>query len=85
MATFDSAFAALDAHVKQLMDFYRTPGLALAVTDRAGPIKISAYGLADIDSEKPVTPGTLFEIGSIGKTFTAIAVMRAHEDRKSVV
>ena len=79
MATFGDAFAALDTHVKRLMDFYRTPGLVLAVTDRAAPIKVSAYGLADIDAKEPVTPDTLFEIGSIGKTFTAIAMMRAHE------
>jgi CubicO group peptidase (beta-lactamase class C family) len=79
MAEFGGAFAALDAHVRRLMDFHRTPGLALAVTDRAGPIKVSAYGLADIDARTPITPDTLFEIGSIGKTFTAIAVMQAHE------
>ncbi len=79
MTSFDGAFAAIDAHVRVLMDFHGTPGLALAVTDRSGTLKVSAYGLADIGAKTPVLPGTLFEIGSIGKTFTAIAVMQAHE------
>ncbi len=59
MSSFGDAFAVLDTQVKRRMDFYRTPGLALGITDRAGPIRVSTYGLADIDARTPVTPATL--------------------------
>ncbi len=34
------------------------------------------YGFADLASRRPVTPEVLFEIGSIGKSFTAIAILQ---------
>ncbi len=55
------------------------PGLALAVTERDRLVHVAAYGYADVAAQKPVTPDTLFEIGSIGKSFTAIALLQLHE------
>ena len=52
------------------------PGLALAVTDRHCTLLERTYGTADRGTRDPVRPGTLFEIGSIGKTFTAVLVMQ---------
>ncbi len=37
------------------------------------------HGLADIASDTPVTEDTVFRIGSVTKTFTAIAVMQLWE------
>ena len=39
----------------------------------------SGHGLADIASNTPVTQDTVFRIGSITKTFTAIAVLQLWE------
>ncbi|MGH9339502.1 MAG: serine hydrolase domain-containing protein, partial [Acidobacteriota bacterium] len=57
-----------------------TPGLALALTSRTGPLRVSTYGYRDVEEGTPVTSETLFQIGSISKTFTAIALLRLHED-----
>jgi len=58
------------------MERRRQPGLALGLTDREGTLALRAYGLADLASRQRVTPETLFEIGSIGKTFTAVAMLQ---------
>src|SRR4051794_4067361 len=52
------------------------PGLALALTDRHRTLLARTYGTADLGTGDPVRPETLFEIGSIGKTFTAVLVMQ---------
>ncbi len=58
------------------MERARQPGLTLGLTDRDGTLLIRTYGFADLGSRLAVTPDTLFEIGSIGKTFTAVATLQ---------
>jgi len=55
------------------------PGLALALTGRDRLLHVSTYGLADLAARSPVEPGTLFEIGSISKSFTDIALLQLEE------
>jgi CubicO group peptidase (beta-lactamase class C family) len=72
----DAAIAAIDAAVEREMARARQPGLTLGLTDRDGRLAIRTYGLADVAGKQPVTSETLFEIGSIGKTFTAVAILQ---------
>jgi len=72
----DAAAAAIDDAVRTEMERARLPGLTLGLTDRDGTLLIRSYGFADLASRRPVTPDTLFEIGSIGKTFTAVATLQ---------
>jgi CubicO group peptidase (beta-lactamase class C family) len=76
------AFERLDAFVEQHMKENATPGLALAVTGREGLLRVATYGFADLKARRPVTPATLFEIGSISKSFTAIALLQLREEGK---
>ena len=69
------AFAALDAFVAERMYADGTPGVAVALTDRERTLRIATYGSADLAAGAAVTPETLFEIGSIGKSFTADALL----------
>ncbi|UCF10807.1 MAG: beta-lactamase family protein [Candidatus Bipolaricaulota bacterium] len=55
------------------------PGLSVALTTRDGLLMSRAYGVANADSEEPVTGETLFQIGSITKQFTAAACLRLQE------
>ena len=72
----EAAVAAIDDAVRIEMERARQPGLTLGLTDRDGTLLIRTYGFADLASRQPVTPETLFEIGSIGKTFTAVATLQ---------
>jgi D-alanyl-D-alanine carboxypeptidase len=75
----DKAFARLDQFVEQKMRADNTPGLALALTDRVRLLHVATYGFADIAARTRVTPDTLFEIGSISKSFTCIALLQLRE------
>src|SRR5918999_6017373 len=68
-------FARIDAYVAQTMRQEGTPGLALGLTSRDRTLRVATYGFADRGARIPVTPEHLFEIGSISKSFTAIALL----------
>jgi len=56
--------------IRSVMDEYNMPGMAVAVTI-GGQRSYFNYGVASKESGQKVTEDTLFEIGSISKTFTA--------------
>ncbi len=61
---------AVDAAIRPLMAQYDIAGMAVGITI-AGRTEVFDYGVASRETGKPVTRDTLFEIGSISKTFTA--------------
>ena len=56
-------------------------GLAVGVVREGGLSFFHGHGLADIASRTPVTEDTVFRIGSLTKTFTAVAVLQLSEQR----
>ena len=72
-------FEALEPHVVASMERHRTPGMALALADRHGLVGVRTWGYADLKLKTPVTEETLFQIGSITKSFTALALLQAEE------
>lgn len=77
---FQAAFARLDEFIARHMRETGAPGLALALADREGPLRVAAYGLADTKTHAPVRPETLFEIGSISKSFVAVALLTLRDE-----
>ncbi len=69
-APADRLKALVDAAVQPVMKAYDIPGLAVAISLKGEPHYFS-YGLASKEDGRRVTPETLFEIGSVSKTFTA--------------
>lgn len=56
------------------------PGAALALIEGGELKAVRCFGFADIDRQRPVTPGTLFSLQSISKSVAAWAVMRLVEE-----
>ncbi|HHN1845970.1 TPA: PDC family class C beta-lactamase [Pseudomonas aeruginosa] len=69
-APADRLKALVDAAVQPEMKANDIPGLAVAISLKGEPHYFS-YGLASKEDGRRVTPETLFEIGSVSKTFTA--------------
>jgi CubicO group peptidase (beta-lactamase class C family) len=69
----------LDAYIERQMHADGTPGAAVALTDRERLLRVATYGFADMAAETPIAPGALFPLGSIGKVFTAVAILQLYE------
>jgi CubicO group peptidase (beta-lactamase class C family) len=67
-------FAGFDEFVAATMKQWNVPGLAIAVIRDGKVLLAKGYGTRDIESGAPVTPSTLFAIGSISKSFTVTAL-----------
>ncbi len=73
---------ALDSFVVQRMDEAGIIGLGAAIIVDRKVAWMKGYGFADRESAVPFTPEIVMNIGSISKTFTGVALMRAVEDGK---
>jgi CubicO group peptidase (beta-lactamase class C family) len=69
----------LKATLAQVLDHWPCAGLAVAVITDGGLAWFHGHGLADVAAKTPITEDTVFRIGSITKTFTAVAVMQLWE------
>ena len=52
------------------------PGAAVIVTDDGKVVYRAGQGLADVEAKKPITPQTVFRIGSITKQFSAAIMLQ---------
>jgi CubicO group peptidase (beta-lactamase class C family) len=59
-----------------------TPGAAIAVISGDRVIFAKGFGVANVETQAQVTPYTLFQIGSITKTFTAAALLSLSAEGK---
>lgn len=71
----------IDAVIQPLMKKYGVPGMAIAVSVD-GKQQIYPYGVASKQTGKPITEQTLFEVGSLSKTFTATLAVYAQQQGK---
>jgi CubicO group peptidase (beta-lactamase class C family) len=71
----DATGSRIDEFVRAEMDRQHIPGVAVGIVNRGAVVKAEGYGLANVEHNVPVGPDTIFESGSLGKQFTAAAVM----------
>jgi CubicO group peptidase (beta-lactamase class C family) len=72
----------VDDYVQAEMQRQHIPGLALLVARDGKIVRAKGYGLANVELQAPVKPETVFQSGSVGKQFTATAVMMLVEEGK---
>jgi CubicO group peptidase (beta-lactamase class C family) len=73
---------AVDAYVKAQMQKLRIPGLSIAVVKNDKIIKAAGYGLANVETNTPATPETVYKIASLSKQFIAAAIMLLVQEHK---
>jgi len=73
---------AVDEYVKAEMRHQHIPGLSLLVVKDGKIVQAEGFGLANVELQEPVKPETIFQSGSVGKQFTATAVMMLVEEGK---
>lgn len=81
-AALRTAFTKLDEYIARHMADTGAPGMTLALANRDGALRISTYGFADIKRGARVTPDTMFQIGSISKSFVALTLLQQREEGK---
>src|SRR5580765_6821107 len=67
--------APLRLDLAKLMQVYKVPGLSVAVIDNFEVVWAKGYGVMDPGPGKAVTPGTLFQAGSISKPVAAAGAL----------
>ncbi len=72
--------ARIDALFSAYTD--QTPGCAAAVVRDGRSVYARGFGLADLSHRVPIGPDTVFELGSVSKQFTALAVLLLEADGK---
>ena len=77
-----STTAAVTNYVKAEMQRQHIPGLSLLVIKNDKIIRAEGFGLANVELQVPVKPESVFQSGSVGKQFTATAVMMLVEEGK---
>ena len=71
----------VDQQFKPLLDQYKIPGLAVAVTLKGQHYFVN-YGVASKQSNQPMSNKILFELGSVSKTFNATLAGYAQAQRQ---
>ena len=74
-----AALERIQEYVTRHRPVLDAPGLALCVTDRDRALGVITDGLANVEAGTPVRADHRFQIGSISKGFTAIALLQQAE------
>jgi len=69
--------AAIEQSIKEEMKYSSTPGLSICIINNSKVVYQHSFGIANTTTNIPVTDSTIFEIASLTKVFTSIALQTA--------
>ena len=72
----------IDRFVSGEMSRQKIPGMAVAVVKNGEAVVAKGYGFANLEHQVPVTTHSIFQSGSVGKQFTAAAIVHLEERGK---
>lgn len=78
----DPRFKELDAALEKVRVDWGAPGFSIAIVEKDQIIYAKGFGYKDQDKQIPVTPNTLFAIGSSSKAFTSALLGLLREEEK---
>src|SRR5690606_28786738 len=65
----EAALPAIEAYIDKSMRDWQTPGLAIGIVAGDELVYAKGFGIRELGGEAPVTPETVFQIGSTSKAF----------------
>lgn len=74
ITTTDTRYKGLDTALQRVLDTWKGAGFAVAVVEKNKIVYAKGFGYRDYEKKLPVTPYTLFPIGSCTKAFTAAQI-----------
>ncbi len=80
--SLDRATTLFEKGIEQALDQWGIPGAAVAVVKDGKTLFIKGYGYRNVEKKELVTPSTLFQIGSISKSFTSTLTALFVEENK---
>jgi len=75
-------FEEIEQKVVDLMREFKIPGLSIGIVEHGKSIYAKGFGTRNIEKNLPFTENTLFGIGSISKSFTALALFQLVQEGK---
>jgi CubicO group peptidase (beta-lactamase class C family) len=73
---------ALDRFVEQYMRDMNAPGMTLVLADREAVQRVVTYGFGSLETRERVGERELFQVGSISKSFVALALLQLRDEGK---
>ena len=73
---------AIDSVVASYLKDGRAAGMSVAVVRGRDTLAMKGYGSADLELEVPTPPRAVYEIGSVTKQFTAVAILQLQDEGK---
>ena len=74
--------AQIEKAVSAFMTANSVPGVSIAIVENGQSVWSAGFGLADLEDSAPATSSTLYRLGSISKSITAVAVLQLYERGK---
>lgn len=71
-----------EQYTESLMSKHQVPGAAVGVAHNGKSIYSKGFGWANVDDQAAIDENTVFGIGSVTKSFTAVGIMQLHEQGK---
>jgi D-alanyl-D-alanine-carboxypeptidase/D-alanyl-D-alanine-endopeptidase len=78
----DQLVPAIDAHFRRFQEAAHAPGLVYGIVRDGKLVHVSAMGVQDLETKRPVDAQTLFRIASMSKAFTALAILKLRDAGK---
>ncbi|MCX6580879.1 MAG: serine hydrolase [Candidatus Aminicenantes bacterium] len=70
----------IEAFVGKQMTVGKIPGMSVVIVMGDQTVYEKGFGFADLEKKTPVTPTTLFELGSTSKAFTGLGLLRMEKE-----
>ncbi|WP_231833704.1 serine hydrolase domain-containing protein [Pyrococcus horikoshii] len=73
-------FVELESFIVEKMSEKKVPGISISIIKDGEVIYAKGFGYRNVEAKLPSTPETIYGIGSITKSFTALAIMKLAEE-----